>query len=601
MLILNETIKKELLTELVPAIQQATDVNRRAIKKIVRKIVANSFEDSERSTFVSYTGKTINNIIDMVNRETLLNLCVHAIGMPGYVGGYPAFLFGTAVTQLAYAYKDDSLCRPAGRGSGVSQGYHKEMWEMDYLKTLIHDMYEEWHGEPASAELKASQPIVEVGGVTRRAMTDDELREIALDDALDDEDALVDTALSTFHAVEPIPLDPTLKKAVDALLIQASDGAIVNADYYTDHIRALNDRVLATEHELGIAKSAITLQANAPQPVTVDGSTLTYKIVMRKALDLFKDAKGRTSKKLNFDVETLVWFDANGNEVRHPDCPDIDPHYKFRLHHVIKYLTAKKFRQHSWSHGHTGTGKTTFIEQAEARLGFPVAVLNLDSALDRADVVGTINIVVENGAPKSVFTEGMLPRAMVQPMTFILDELDAGRPDMLFVLQRALENKGLTLTEDGGRVVKPHPLFTFAATANSRGQGDEHGWYQGVRPMNLAFLNRFGAFIEVGYMDEDDELQFIRDAYPKLNSSMAEQFARFAQLIRGAFMNGEISQTLSPRNLHAMANYYMHFNVFMSHDEAVTEVIETCVSDAAPADNQKHITELASRVFAGGL
>ena len=590
MLILDDTIKKELLTELVPAVQEATDVNRRAIKKIVRKIVTNTFEDSERSTFVNYTGKTINNIIDMVNRETLLNLCVHAIGMPPYISGYPAFMFGTAVTQLAYAYKDDSLCRPAGRGSGVSQGYHKEMWELDYLKTLIHDMYQEWHSEEAGALL------------TRQSLEQEDKAKAEASAKVDDPTPKAVTHTATvFTAVEPIPLDPSLKKAVDALLNQASQGAITNADYYTDHIKSLNGQVIDALVSLDEAKSALTLQANAPQPVTVDGSTLTYKVVMRKAMDLFKDAKGRTSNKLNFDVETLVWFDANGNEVRHPDCPDIDPHYKFRLHHVIKYLTAKKFRQHSWSHGHTGTGKTTFIEQAEARLGFPTAVLNLDSALDRADVVGTINIVVENGAPKSVFTEGMLPKAMVQPMTFILDELDAGRPDMLFVLQRALENKGLTLTEDGGRVVKPHPMFTFAATANSRGQGDEHGWYQGVRPMNLAFLNRFGAFIEVGYMDEDDELQFIKDAYPKLNSSMAEQFARFAQLIRGAFMNGEISQTLSPRNLHAMANYYQHFNAFMSHDEAVTEVIETCVSDAAPADNQKHITELASRVFAGGL
>ena len=112
MLTLDDTTKKELLTELVPAVQEATDVNRRAIKKIVRKIVATCFEDTERKTFHEYTGKTINNIIDMVNRETLLNLCVHAIGMPPYISGYPAFLFGTAVTQLAYAYKDDSLCRP---------------------------------------------------------------------------------------------------------------------------------------------------------------------------------------------------------------------------------------------------------------------------------------------------------------------------------------------------------------------------------------------------------------------------------------------------------------------------------------------------------
>ena len=590
MLTLDDATKKELLTDLVPAVQEATDVNRRAIKKIVRKIVATCFEDTERKTFHEYTGKTINNIIDMVNRETLLNLCVHAIGMPPHISGYPAFLFGTAVTQLAYAYKDDSLCRPAGRGSGVSQGYHKDMWELDYLKTLIHDMYQEWHSEEAGALL------------TRQSLEQQEKAQAEAPAKVDDPTPKAVTHTATvFTAVEPIPLDPSLKKAVDALLNQASQGAITNADYYTDHIKSLNDQVIDALVALDDAKSALTSQANEPQPITVDGSTLTYKVVMRKAMDLFKDAKGRTSAKLDFDVETLVWYDANGKEVRHPACPEIDPHYKFRMHHIIKYLTAKKFRQHTWSHGHTGTGKTTFIEQVEARLGFPVERLNLDSNMERADVVGNVDIVVKDGAPSSVFTEGLLPVAMQQPMTFILDELDAGRPDMLFVLQRALENKGLTLTEDAGRLVKPHPLFSFAATANSRGQGDEHGWYSGVRPMNLAFLNRFGAFIEVNYMDEDDELQFIKDAYPKLNVVMAEQFARFAQLIRGAFMNGEISQTLSPRNLHAMAQYYMHFNTFMPHSEAVDEVIETCVSDAAPADNQQHIKELANRVFAGGL
>ena len=590
MLTLDDATKKELLTDLVPAVQEATDVNRRAIKKIVRKIVATCFEDTERKTFHEYTGKTINNIIDMVNRETLLNLCVHAIGMPPHISGYPAFLFGTAVTQLAYAYKDDSLCRPAGRGSGVSQGYHKDMWELDYLKTLIHDMYQEWHSEEAGALL------------TRQSLEQQEKAQAEAPAKVDDPTPKAVTHTATvFTAVEPIPLDPSLKKAVDALLNQASQGAITNADYYTDHIKSLNDQVIDALVALDDAKSALMSQANEPQPITVDGSTLTYKVVMRKAMDLFKDAKGRTSAKLDFDVETLVWYDANGNEVRHPASPEIDPHYKFRMHHIIKYLTAKKFRQHTWSHGHTGTGKTTFIEQVEARLGFPVERLNLDSNMERADVVGNVDIVVKDGAPSSVFTEGLLPVAMQQPMTFILDELDAGRPDMLFVLQRALENKGLTLTEDAGRLVKPHPLFSFAATANSRGQGDEHGWYSGVRPMNLAFLNRFGAFIEVNYMDEDDELQFIKDAYPKLNVVMAEQFARFAQLIRGAFMNGEISQTLSPRNLHAMAQYYMHFNTFMPHSEAVDEVIETCVSDAAPADNQQHIKELANRVFAGGL
>lgn len=402
-----------------------------------------------------------------------------------------------------------------------------------------------------------------------------------------------------FKAVEPIPLDPNLKVAVDALLEQATGGAIQNSDYYTNHIERLNTEVMSARNK--IRQMLAEDNSAPPAPVVVDGATLTYEVVRVKAMDLFTDAKGNKSNKLDFEVNTLVWRDDSGNVVRHPKCPDIDTTYKFRMHHLIKYLTAKEFGQHSWFHGHTGTGKTTFVEQVEARLGFPIERLNLDSNLERSDIVGNIDIVVEDGAPKSQFTEGLLPRAMVQPMVFILDEIDAGRADMLFVLQRALENKGLTLTEDAGRVVIPHKLFTFAATANSRGQGDEFGWYQGVRPMNLALLNRFGAFIEVTYLDEDDELQFVKDAYPKLDTGMAEQMCAFTQLVRNSFMNGEISQTMSPRNLHAMCQYYMHFTAFLSHDEAWNEVVETCVSDAAPADNQQRIAELANRVFAGGL
>ena len=402
---------------------------------------------------------------------------------------------------------------------------------------------------------------------------------------------------------EPEPLDPSLSPAVDALIQQASSGSITGVGSYVDKFRKVN----AAYHE-AIAEIKRTREKLASMPIAghtgsayVDGSTLTYEVVMQSARNLFTDAHGRKSNKLKFDVPTLVWRDDSGNIVRHPSCPDIDHTYKFRMHHLIKYLTAKVFGQHVWMHGHTGTGKTSFVEQVEARLGFPMERLNLDSNMERADIVGAVDIVVENGAPKSVFTQGMLPKAMVQPMVFLLDEIDAGRPDMLFVLQRALENKGLTLTEDGGRLVKPHPLFMFAGTANSRGQGDEHGWYQGVRPMNLAFLNRFGAFIEVGYLDEDDEKQFLKDAYPDLNTTMADQMAAFAQMVRNSFINGELSQTISPRNLHAMAQYYMHFTAFLSHDAAWKEVVETCVSDAAPADNQQRIDELARTVFGGGL
>ena len=563
----------------------STDGSRRNLKKLFRDVITHTFDDNARQLFHTATDITINRVTDMVAREVLINLTIHAIGLPPTppsTHGLPIFDFGLACTNLVSGWNDPNLCHDQHRGGGKSKGFHSSMWASDACATVFNDLYTMWQA-PGVYDLTEVDPAVGIQAAYGTQAIETKTHSCKL-----------------FTAVEPIPLDPNLKKAVDALLNQASQGAITNADYYTDHIKSLNGQVIDALVALDEAKAKGSTPA-APVAVEVDGATLTYEVVMRNAKDLFTDANGNKSGKLDFMVETLVWKDANGVEVRHPQCPEIDTSYKFRMHHIIKYLTAKKFRQHTWSHGHTGTGKTTFIEQVEARLGFPIERLNLDSNLERSDIVGNVDIKVKDGAPYSFFTEGLLPKAMVQPMTFLLDEVDAGRPDMLFVLQRALENKGLTLTEDGGRVVKPHPLFTFAGTANSRGQGDEFGWYQGVRPMNLAFLNRFGAFIEVNYMDEDDELAFITDAYPNLNRTMAEQFCRFTQLVRASFMNGEISQTISPRNLHAMAQYYQHYTDFMSHDDAVKEVIETCVSDAAPADNQQRITELASRVFAGGL
>jgi cobaltochelatase CobS len=313
---------------------------------------------------------------------------------------------------------------------------------------------------------------------------------------------------------------------------------------------------------------------------------------------------GRKHKPLDFDIPTLVWTDDKGNEVRHPECPDVDDTYQFRLKHLVKFLSTIMFGNNIWLHGHTGTGKTTFAEQVAARLQFIVMRLNMDANMDSSDVKGSKDLDVKDGAPITVFTEGILPQAMVRPCWFVLDECDAGRADVLFVIQRALESKGLIITEDGGRLVKPHEHFRFIATANSRGQGDEHGWYQGVRPMNLAFLDRFGAFIEIGYLDKDDEVRMLQTAYPALADTEAKEMCQFSQEIRKAFMGGEISTTLSPRGLHAMAQYYLHFKSVLGDTQsgrraATKDAVETVVIDKAPSDCSQTIQQLASTSFGG--
>jgi cobaltochelatase CobS len=140
-----------------------------------------------------------------------------------------------------------------------------------------------------------------------------------------------------------------------------------------------------------------------------------------------------------------------------------------------------------------------------------------------------------------------------------MDEIDAGRPDILFVVQRALESKGLMLTEYNGRIINPHPLFRFTATANTRGQGDEYGMYSGTRTMNAAMVDRFTAFIEFEYMNPKEESALLQKMTPSLDPSMADKMCQFAKEVRSAFSKGEVYSTISPRGLSVFADSYMTF------------------------------------------
>ena len=393
-------------------------------------------------------------------------------------------------------------------------------------------------------------------------------------------------------------VDNSMLPAVNALLGQVMGDGTTTLNALLWEIDMSREEVANLKNELATASAAPPAHVPTSGTDVIDGGSLTFKVVTKQASDLFLAPDGSKVDVLNFGLQCLDWYDDAGNKVNHPDCPVVDPNYQFRLAHLLKSLSAFTHSGNVWAHGHTSSGKTTLFEQIAARMGYPIEVLNLDGQLERADMVGHTEIVVEDGAPTTVFREGILPRAMQKPCMFILDEIDAGRPDVLFVVQRALEGKGLAVTEDGGRHVKPHPLFRFCATANSRGQGDEHGWYQGVRPMNLSLLNRFQAFIEVQYLDLDDELRLLKQKFPKLKTKTAQQMAQFCKEIQKAFTSGELSTTLAPRNLHAMAQYYLFFTVNgMDEGRAMQESLEMCIIDGCPADNQQRIKEIAARVI----
>lgn len=640
----------QIASEALGLYENADNSSRNGLRKLARKILNDTdvVAVAAKSRFVSDYSVPINKAVDMVHRHVLLDII--SSGLDEYVHKTTA-LTGECFKRIGEALLADGACKIVN--GSASKGYNVFTPSEELMESIVTSHVKNVN-KLFSPDNLARQAII-AGGIimetvppiiegqsdaaTRMGVTKAMVERMGLDTAereavmnavlSKDFDALIednpyDTLTQEYaarvddlcakhvgqhtstttppnqkeepvqeatHKEDPITVDPDFRSSVDLILNKATGGRVTNIDVLIKAQSRVGQMMEEIEELKTKAADAASSFAKSGKD-EVDGETLTYEVVMRDASEIFKDAHGKQSQKLKFEVPTLVWRDALGQEVRHPDCPDIDPTYQFRMYMLIKFLSAIKFGHNSWLHGHTGTGKTTFIEQVAAYCGFPVERLNLDSNLERSDVVGGQEITVEDGAPKTVYREGILPRAMQKPCWFICDEIDAGRADMLFVLQRALEGKGITITEDGGRVVAPHDLFRFVATANSRGQGDEFGFYAGVRPLNIAMLDRFTMFIEVPYLDKDDEMRLLKTAYPTLNDNERNEFCEFSQKVRGAFINGEISKTLSPRGLHSMATYYLHFKTVMTPTEARLEAAKVAVIDAAPSDNRHTIEQM---------
>lgn len=404
---------------------------------------------------------------------------------------------------------------------------------------------------------------------------------------------------------EPVAVNPDLKTAINVMVTQglgkdAKASGFKDIDVTLTEIKQLRVDAEKFAEEIKYLKGrSFTAPVQVTGEQVVDGDTLTYEVVQKNAMQLFKNPRtGKAIKQLNFDIPTLVWKDAKGDVAKHPMVPVQVDHYQFRATHLIKFLTGFIMGKNIWCHGHTGTGKTTLPEQVAAVIQFPVFPINLDGNIERADLVGQMDIVNDGGTSITQFKEGILPRAMTQPCILVLDEIDAGKPDVMFVIQRATEGKGLLLTEDGGRLVKPHPLFRFVATANSRGQGDEYGVYAGVRPMNGALLNRFPIFIEVDYMTKEEESVFLKKTYG-LADEVIDNITTFAGMCRKAFAEGETTVPVSPRDTMAMCEMYSFFEtIFPTKAQATEFAVTTSVIDRAPMDNRQRVIELADRCFA---
>ena len=317
------------------------------------------------------------------------------------------------------------------------------------------------------------------------------------------------------------------------------------------------------------------------------------EIVKMSAMDIFKSPDGKKIKAFDYEVPVLKWKKPN------TDVPEIDPNYVFRGNLLADVLYCILHNQKGFLSGHTGTGKTTLIEQVCARLGYPFKRVNFDSEITRLDLVGREVLHNEGGNTVSKFIDGIIPQAVRQACVLCLDEIDFVRPDVAYVLQRALENKGFTVLEDGDRFIEPNPLFRIFATANTRGQGDETGSYQGARHQSLAFLDRFNVFTHVPYLSEDQEGGLLIRANPTLDEELAKQLVKFAQEVREAFRNGTIYMTVSVRGLLSCASMITYFMPLFENNlnYTLSFAITKSILNRCNAQDFQNISEIAQRVF----
>jgi len=249
------------------------------------------------------------------------------------------------------------------------------------------------------------------------------------------------------------------------------------------------------------------------------------------------------------DVDMHVPAFSQGNEY----VPDLDDTYRFDKETTLAILAGFAHNRRVMIQGYHGTGKSSHIEQVAARLNWPAVRVNLDSHISRIDLIGKDAIVLKDGQQVTEFREGVLPWALQHPCALIFDEYDAGRPDVMFVIQRVLEVEGKLTLLDQNRVIRPHDSFRMFATANTIGLGDTTGLYHGTQQINQGQMDRWSIVQTLNYLPHDDETAIVLAKLPQLQTDQGRKdvsaMVELADLTRQAFINGDLSTVMSPRTV----------------------------------------------------
>ena len=244
--------------------------------------------------------------------------------------------------------------------------------------------------------------------------------------------------------------------------------------------------------------------------------------------------------------------------------PDIDEAYRFDRDTTLAILAGFAYNRRVMIQGYHGTGKSTHIEQVAARLNWPCIRINLDSHISRIDLIGKDAIVLRDGKQVTEFREGLLPWALQRPTALVFDEYDAGRPDVMFVIQRVLEVEGKLTLLDQNKVIRPHPAFRVFSTANTVGLGDTTGLYHGTQQINQGQMDRWNIVATLNYLPHDEEMKIVLAKSPSYDNEAGRKtvdaMVRLADLTRAGFVNGDISTVMSPRTVMTWADNARIFN-----------------------------------------
>ncbi|GAJ28978.1 AAA family ATPase [Acidomonas methanolica] len=243
---------------------------------------------------------------------------------------------------------------------------------------------------------------------------------------------------------------------------------------------------------------------------------------------------------------------------RSEHVPDIDPTYQFDRDTTLAILAGFAFNRRVMIQGFHGTGKSSHIEQVAARLNWPTVRINLDSHISRIDLIGKDAIVLRDGKQVTEFREGLLPWCLQHPCALVFDEYDAGRPDVMFVIQRVLEGEGHLTLLDQNRVIRPNPAFRIFATANTVGLGDTTGLYHGTQQINQGQMDRWNVVVSLNYLPLEQEVAIVAaklgvPADDGAARRKLENMVALANLTRTGFMSGDLSTLMSPRSVIAWA------------------------------------------------